>query len=199
MKTKPTNSSKNAQVIKFIIERLSGKLGRTHLLKMVYLADYHSHRLFGKSISTFKYIWWKEGPFDRTFYDCISSIKGSYIEEESIHYPSGNHVYMYRNIPTSMKYDDISEPEFYVLQYIIESYGKVDLQTLLDEVVYETEPMKELIKKRAYGKKIPMEIVDNVDKKLYEGLNPEDIIAGKKAVQEGRVRPLEEVFSALQS
>ncbi len=189
--------TKNAQIFKFIVERLSGKLGRTNLLKMVYLADYHSHRLFGKSISTFKYIWWKNGPFDNKFYGIVSSLKGDYIEEESVHYPSGCHGYIYRNIPKKMKQDGISETESYILEYVIKNYSKVDLQTLLDDVVYETEPMKAM-KKKDYGKKLSMDIVDNIDKDLYEGLNPEDIITGEKAVQEGKVRPLEEVFSALQ-
>ncbi len=198
-KIKPTHLSKNAQIIKFIIERLPDKLGRTHLLKLIYLADYHSHRLFGKPISEFKYIWYQNGPFDKSFYEYINGLKDSYIEEISVQYPSGCHGYVYRNKPTRMAYDDISEPEFYLLQYVIENYSKADLQTLLEEIVYETEPMKEAIKKRARGKRLRMKMVDNVDKKLYEGLNPEDIIAGKKAVREGKVHSLEEVFSALRS
>ncbi len=44
-----------------------------------------------------------------------------------------------------------------------------------------------------------MEIIDNKDKTLYEGVDPIDIIAGEKAVQEGNVISLEEVFCALQS
>jgi uncharacterized phage-associated protein len=198
-KIKPTHLSKNAQIIKYIVERLPDKLGRTHLLKLIYLADYHSHRLFGKPISEFKYIWYQNGPFDKSFYGYINSLKNSYIEKVSVQYPSGCHGYVYRNIPAQMKYDNISEPEFYLLQYVIENYSKVDLQTLLDEIVYETEPMKDVIKKKAYGKRLPMKIVDNFDKEIYKGLNPEDIISGKKAVHEGKAHSLEEVFSALQS
>ena len=96
-----------------------------------------------------------------------------------------------------MKYDSISESEFYLLQYVIENYSKVDLQTLLDEIVYETEPMKKAIENEAYGKELSMKMVDNVDKRLYEGLDPEDIIEGEKAVEKGKVRPLEEVFCIL--
>lgn len=198
-KIKPTHLLKNAQIIKYIVERLPDKLGRTHLLKLIYLADYHSHRLFGKPISEFKYIWYQNGPFDKSFYEYIDSLKESYIEEVSVQYPSGCHGYVYRNKPARMEYSDISGPEFYLLQYVIENYSKADLRTLLEEIVYETEPMKEAMKKGARGKRISMKIVDNIDRELYEGLNPEDIIAGKKAIHEGKAHSLEEVFSALQS
>ncbi len=198
MKTKPISRLKNAQIIKFIVERLSGKLGRTHLFKLIYLADYHSHRLFGKSISTFNYRWYQNGPFNSTFYDYVKYLKGKYIKEESVDFPSYRG-YVYHNMPKQMRYSNISEREFYLLEYVINTYGKVRLQTLLDEIVYKTEPMEKLMKKKAYGKSLKMKIVDNLDKETYEGLNPEDIIAGEKALQQGKVRPLEEVFNALQS
>ncbi|ODS32022.1 MAG: hypothetical protein SCARUB_02842 [Candidatus Scalindua rubra] len=198
MKAKPISRSKNAQIIKFIVERLSGKLGRTHLFKLIYLADYHSHRLFGESISTFNYRWYQNGPFNSTFYDYVKDLEGKYIKEEVIDFPSCRG-YVYHNMPKRMRYSDISEREFYILVYVINTYGKVKLQTLLDEIVYKTEPMEKLIKKKAYGKSLKMKIVDNLDKELYEGLNPEDIIAGEKALQQGKVRPLAEVFGALQS
>lgn len=198
MRVKHPSRSKNTQIVKFIVEKLSGTLGRTHLFKLIYLADYHSHRLFGKPISTFNYKWYQNGPFNSTFYNYIKELEGKYIREESIDFPSCRG-YVYHNMPKRMRYSDISEREFYILDYVINTYGKVKLQTLLDEIVYKTEPMEELIKKKAYGKSLKMKIVDNLDKETYEGLNPEDIIAGEKALQQGKVRPLEEVFSALQS
>ena len=193
-------STKNQQIFKFIIERLSGKLGHTHLLKLVYLADYHFHKLTGKSISTFKYTWHQNGPFDSSLYDDINSLKkGKYIEEQAVYFPTC-HGYVYHDVPHHMAYDKLSTQDLYMLEYVIKTYGKVNLQTLLEEVVYKTEPMKELTKRNALGERLPMEIVDNKDKKeLYEGLSPEDIIEGEKAIKEGKARPLEEVFSALQS
>lgn len=193
-------SSKNAQIIKFIIERLSGELGRTHLLKLVYLSDYHFHKLFGKPISTFKYVWHKKGPFDSTFYDHIKSLKEEgCIKEVAVEFPSCSG-YIFHDLPNQIEYDDLSVQDLYILEYVIRTYGKANLTTLLEDVVYKTEPMEELTTKDAYGERLPMEKVDNKDKEaLYEGLAPEDIIEGEKAIKEGKVRTLEEVFSALQS
>lgn len=193
-------STKNAQIIKFIIERLSGRLGRTHLLKLVYLSDYHFHKLFGMPISSFEYTWWKNGPFDSSFYDYINSLKAEdCIKEEEVYFPSCNG-YVFHDLPNQIEYDDLSVQDLYILEYVIKIYGKADLQTLLDDVVYKTEPMEELTTRKAYGEKLPMEIVDNKDKEaLYGGLAPEDIIEGEKAIKEGKVCTLEEVFSALQS
>lgn len=191
--------TKNEQIIKFIVERLSGRLGRTHLLKLVYLADYHFHKLTGNPISTLNYYWYQHGPFDRSFYDDINSLKGTYIDEQEVCFPSCRG-YVFHDISHQMKYDELSMQDLYMLEYIIKTYGKENLQVLLEDVVYKTEPMEELIKKNAYGVNIPMEIVNNQDKEnLYEGLNPEDIIAGEKAIQEGKTCPIEEIFSALQS
>lgn len=189
--------SKNEQIVKFIIERLSGRLGRTHLLKLIYLVDYHSCRLFGKPISTFVYRWHKHGPFDEEFYGCFKGLEPMYIREEEVAFPSGNG-YVFHNVPAQIEYKNLSAQEMYVLEYIIKTYGKVKLQTLLDEVVYKTEPMEELINKNAYGDRLPIELVNNLDKKLYGGLDPANIVEGEKAAQEGKVRSLEEVFSALQ-
>jgi len=193
-------STKNQQIFKFIIERLSGRVGRTHLLKLVYLADYHFHKLTGKSISTFEYRWYQHGPFDSSFYDDINNLKKeTYIEEKEVYFPSCSG-YVFHDTPHHMAYDELSTQDLYILEYIIKTYGKANLQTLLDEVVYKTEPMEELTKRNAFGESLPMEIVDNKDKAgLYEGLAPEDIIEGEKAIKEGKARPLEEVFSALQS
>lgn len=191
-------NTKNAQIIKFIVERLSGKLGRIHLMKLIYLADYHSRRLFGRPVSTFNYQWWQYGPFDKEFYTCIENLGNTYIREEAVSFPSCKG-YVFHDTQMRMKYNNLSEQEFYILEYVIRNYGKASLQTLLEEVVYKTEPMEELTKKKAYGEVLPMGMIDNVDKTLYEGLDPKEIINGEKAVQEGRTLSLEEAFNALQS
>lgn len=188
---------KNKQIIKFIVERLSGKLGRTQLMKLIYLADYHSHRLFGRPVSTFKYALWEYGPFDKRLYDYLQELSPNYIKEKKVYFPTYEG-YLYHDGPARARYS-LTEPEIYMLEYVISTYSQCDLHTLLEEVVYKTEPVVELIKKKTLGKRLNMKIVDNVDRALYEGLNPEDIIKGEKAVQEGKVVSLEEAFRALQS
>lgn len=195
MKVFPTIQAKNTQIIKFIIERLSGHLGRTHLLKLIYMSDYHARKLFGNPMSTFDYHWHNNGPFDRELYNCIDSLKDTHIREEKVYFPVCTG-YVFHNIPNKIKYDSLSEYELYVLEYVIKTYGKTKLQTLLEDVVYETEPMKALEK---FNDRLPMEIIDNKDKDNYEGVDPKDIIAGEKAVQDGNVLSLEEVFGAIQS
>ena len=187
---------KNEQIIKFIVERLSGKLGRTHLIKLIYLTDYHSHKLFAKSISTFKYSWNNNGPFDKSFYISIKVLVDKYINEEEVRLPSCKG-YVYHDTHNRVNFDKISNKESYLLEYVISNYGTTKLQVLLDDVVYKTEPMEKLIDEGGHGKTVPLEIVDCKDVDLYGGLNPEEIINGETAIQEGKVRPLEEVFGAL--
>ncbi len=89
-------------------------------------------------------------------------------------------------------------PEKYFVN-VIRNYGQVRLQILLEDVVYKTEPMEALTKKKSFGEALPMGMIDNINKILYGGLDPKEIINGEKAVQEGRTRSLEEAFNALQS
>jgi len=188
--------NKNAQILKYIIEHLSAKLGRTHLIKLVYLADYHSRRLFGNPVSTFDYYYDKQGPFNKEFYPCVESLKG-YVKEEEINF-SFYKGYLFHNTSKKIEYKQLSQYDLYILDYVINTYGKANLQSLLEDVVYKTEPMLEVVKKRTFKSKLPMDIVDNLDKKHYEGLSPENMVDSEKAIFEGKTQSLEEVLSALQ-
>lgn len=188
--------SKNTQLIKFIIERLTGKLGRTHLIKLIYLADYHSRRLFGKPVSTFNYYYDKQGPFNKELYSCIECLK-NYIREDEINFPYYKG-YLFQNLPQKMEYAQLTHYDTYILDYVINTYGKTNLQSLLEDVVYKTEPMLKVVKKRAFKSKLPMDIINNLDKKHYEGLSPENMVDSEKAIFEGKTQSLEEVLSALQ-
>lgn len=187
---------KNTQIIKFIVERLSRKVGRVHFLKLVYLGDYFSHRLLGKPISNFHYIWYEHGPFDKKFYDCLSKLKDAdLIHEEQVCFPAYQGYY-YHDIPKAMKFD-LSSTERYILEFVIRTFDKVSLNDLLEEIVYKTEPMVKAIESKAYGSELDLDQVNNLDKGLYQGLNPEDIIEGEKAVVEGRTRSIDEFFRAI--
>lgn len=188
--------NKNTQIIKFIIERLTGKLGRTHLIKLIYLADYHSRRLFGKPVSTFNYCYDKQGPFDKELYSCIECLK-NYIREDEINFPYYKG-YLFQNLPKKMEYTQLTHYDTFILDYVIHTYGKSNLQSLLEDVVYKTEPMLEVVKKRAFKSKLPMDIIDNLDRKHYDGLSPENMVDSEKAIFEGKTQSLEAVLSALQ-
>lgn len=187
---------KNAQIVKFIIERLQREVGRTFLLKLVYLGDYFSRRLFGRPISTFKYVWYEYGPFDKKFYDCVDKLsQKKSIHEESFCFALGKG-FRYHNLPKTMKYS-LTLSEQYVLEFVIRNFRRLDLKELLEEVVYKTEPMAEGIQKKAYGKALNMDQINNIDKALYGGLEPEAIIEAEKTIERGKTRPLDEVFGAL--
>ncbi|MFQ5862749.1 MAG: Panacea domain-containing protein [Candidatus Brocadiales bacterium] len=187
---------KNTQIVKFIVERLSRKVGRVYLLKLVYLGDYFSHRLLGKPVSSFRYILYEHGPFDKKFYDCISKLKeADLIREEQVCFPAYQG-YHFHDVPKAMKFD-LSNSERYILEFVIRTFGKVSLDDLLEEIVYKTEPMVEAIGKKAYGSELDMDQVNYRDKEMYQGLNPEDIIEGEKAIAEGRICSLDEFFSAI--
>ncbi len=60
----------------------------------------------------------------------------------------------------------LTEPEHCKIGICYKTYGKADFQSLLDDVVYKTEPMEELTTREAYGEKLPKDIIPELEKHL---------------------------------
>ena len=64
------NNKKLCSIIYFLIKN-SNNLGKTKLMKLIYLADYEFFKLYNKKISNLDYIRWDFGPFSPDIYDCL--------------------------------------------------------------------------------------------------------------------------------
>src|SRR3990167_3197938 len=82
--------SREEQLIAYFVTRCSGHLGRTQLVKFLYLADYEARRYLGKPLSGFQYFWHHYGPFDHAIYENLENLKTrGFVDEESILFPTG--------------------------------------------------------------------------------------------------------------
>lgn len=167
-----------------------GTLGRTRLMKLMYLADYESRRYLGKPISGINYVWHHYGPYDRTLQARINKLKRSkVITETPVLYPNGREGYLYcrgaMRAPISF-----TPAQVEIISYVARKYSQVELRELLDDVVYKTEPMQKALKegRKAKGKPLDMGSVNGA--KSADFTVPfEELLTRSASVRAGRFVP----------
>lgn len=180
-----THVSKTCQVIHYLVSRLPPhNPGKTKLVKLVYLADLESRQVNGAPITDMAYRWWNHGPWDEQFDQCVGTLTESgCIQVGTYPYHGWYGSIFYPLSP--IKYS-LTSSEKTILDYLIRSYGRTPLKELLEDIVYATPPMKDAISRKAYGKPLRMEIVDNQGKTQH-GMSLEDVLEGERLTREGAV------------
>lgn len=177
--------SKEEQLIAFFVNACSEPIGRTRLMKLLYLADYQARRYLGKPISSIRYKWHDFGPFDENLYVWLDNLKSQdLIRHEQVRYDGEKiaHTYAPSETPPTL---DLTPDEVDVLSFVCREYSQVALRQLLDEIVYQTEPMIEAKAKDAKGLPLQMEIVDNAKGRDFTVPYPE-LLARSRRLKSGQ-------------
>lgn len=187
--------SRNEQLIKFFVQAVPHRLGRTILVKLMYMADYEARRYLGAPISRFEWTREPQGPFDHAFYAARDALvdKGLLVELKDVT-PFGNPWYQYRDTPTLVEFD-FSPAERRVLEYIVATYGNHSREEILADV-YTTAPFK-AVEDSPRHTRIPMEIVDEARKREFGGVNLEELIEAEERFRRGLGVPGSEVIQVL--
>src|SRR6266480_3155690 len=105
--------SREEELVAFFVQRCGGdgNLGRTRLMKLLYLADYEARRFLGRPLSGAKYVWHLFGPWDPRLPTWINRLKGAAVLEETpVGYPSGKKGFLFtpgaKQIPLEMNIVD---------------------------------------------------------------------------------------------
>ena len=186
--------SRNAQVFLYFLRHSSG-LGHTRLLKLAYLADLEARRLLGSPISTLRYIFHRHGPFDPALYESVAELERAGLARvQEVRYPSGQHE---KQVVATTQAPDVSgftPAETQVLAYVARQYGGMDLGTLLQQVVYQTRPMR----RAERGASVPVEMENNVDRQEI-GFDLNEIIAAEQEAERGNYVTADAFFDALRA
>lgn len=186
--------SKNAQVLKFFAQQCEG-LGYVRLQKLAYLADLESRELLGRPVSDFEYIWYTHGPFDRCFYDALEELdRNELVHQEEKRLKNGRTFKHVQDTGRSVAFD-FTPAELEILIYVARTYTRTKLEELLDDIVYETEPMKEVAGR---GERLPMEIANN-KKRGDIGFDLDEVIAAEQRIESGAFVDLDTFFHGLQA
>lgn len=192
----PAQLGRAEQMLAFFVKHCAGRLGRTQLMKFLYLADYEARRFIGRPISDVRYIWHHHGPYDTQLPGRISALKAAdVIREDQILYPTGKQGFIYYSCDREV--DSTLEPiETAVLHYVCETYSRHSLQSLLDDVVYETEPMQHARVNEARHQPLDMSMVDN-QKRFDLGIAYDELLKRSVKAREKNVVEHEEAMALI--
>ena len=187
--------SRNEQLIKFFVQAAPDRLGRTVLVKLMYMADYEARRYLGSPLSEFTWTREPQGPFDSAFYSAKDSLVAQgLIVELTNATPFGNPWYQYQDTPTGAEFD-FKASERRILEYIVSTYGDQSREEILADV-YATAPFKAVEDKPRHTR-IPMEIADGIKKKEFGGVDLDELIEAAERYRRGLGVPGDQVIQLL--
>jgi uncharacterized protein YwgA len=139
---------KTLVVILYIIERLNGVLGKTHLQKILFLADLLSVKKFKEPITSLKFEKNHFGPFSYEVNSYVKHLQKKgfinikelpFINDEQKNYI--RYYYTYKSSTKKLLSQRVDAEKIVLLDDVINSFGNVSLQEILD-VVYKLETVK---------------------------------------------------------
>lgn len=124
----------------FFVFRHSGRIQRTKLIKLVYLADVLSYKRRGTTITGVDYIYYDYGPWSQVFYDALESTPE--IAEKLGLTPFGDVQYTYRGTVSKYQPKCLGTDERELLEEIDAEWGNRPLKAILEKV-YSSPPFAE--------------------------------------------------------
>lgn len=186
------NLNKTTKVLFYIISKLKGNLGRTKLIKIAYLSDYISRIFDGHPITYFDYILWDHGPFDFKFYNEIKSLEANNLIKENKEEQGGANYEILGNIENT----ELQTNEKFIVDSVVDKFGYLPLDILLDEIVYKTEPARKAREIGIKGTTLDMEDYNNLYKDKF-GIDFDTYLASIEARKRGERTPFDELINAL--
>jgi hypothetical protein len=177
------------QVILHLVKRLP-ELGRTQIVKLLYLVDLESHRQLGRPITGAQWKFHHHGPYWSGFIPALEQLERTgHLEPPRRFEFAGGTGYSYR--ATDGKAGPASEfspAEEAILAYVVREFGQRRLATLL-EVVYDTPPMKGAQR----GRRLNMRMVDLEGVIEAGGISLDDVVTAQAQLARGEGITLEEL------
>lgn len=186
--------SRNAQVLRYLLDAAPG-VGHTKLAKFAYLADLEARRYLGQPISTFEYKRWHFGPFDPSFYAAKDELVGAGFATSRKEWIGNYQGHCLEPTPAAVEYD-FSLAEAEVLRYVAQTYMSMTARGLCDDVVYETEPMKN--EGVGMWDHLPVEALNNSAKDKL-GFKLQRMLDGEASAKAGRTRSASTVMNELRA
>ena len=149
-------------IIFYLIERLDGVLGKTHLQKLLFLTDLLAVRKFKQKLTQIDYKKYHHGPYSEVVDEYTGQLtKQGAIEEKKYHISTGSGFYSryHKKKQGSIKsqlVDNLGAEKVLLIDDVIHSFGNMSLQQVLD-VVYELEIVKDA------KKNTPLDIAQSMD------------------------------------
>ncbi|MDK2373185.1 MAG: Panacea domain-containing protein [Candidatus Korarchaeota archaeon] len=125
------------------LEKTRVKVGRTRIMKILYLADLIAKSKLGRTITKTEYRYYFYGPYSREVIDAIIKLKNEGYLTDNTELTKFGLAHDYRPTEKAYKaqFEHLTKEEAEILDSVIRKFGRNELLRLLD-VVYATEPMR---------------------------------------------------------
>lgn len=159
-------------LIMYFVKMFPQKLGRTKLIKAVYLLDCEWYRIHGSTFTGLKYLRDNNGPFDTSFYKAKDSlISNDMLQEVPYTYLGGSRYefHLGMNAPDEIEFNGMAKC---IADDIILDLQSSDLNSFLERA-YSTKPMLSIQTKesergeKCYGEVLEMEKLKRSPKPLF--------------------------------
>ena len=179
-----TQLSRNAQLLKYFAQQYPG-IPRTRLVKLVYMSDVLARQYLGHPISTFRYVHHYFGPYDGAVESAAEELEAAGLaRQEFDRGPELTYKRLHDNgTPTPFSFT-LGENE--VLAYVSANYVQMPMREFLDDVVYETLPMKLSERRQA---PLEMSVLDHTGSKAV-GFDLERVLRAEQQAESGNYKTL---------
>lgn len=133
------------RLLLFFLNNSTRELGRTELMKYVYLFEYYYFQMFGKQFTNLVFERYKYGPNETEVINCINELDADGIIK-IIPYDNfyGGISYTHGISSTIDDKFDLAENEDLVASFIVDSLGNQSYRGVID-IAYSTPPMREIL------------------------------------------------------
>ena len=145
-------------------------------------------------MTAFDYYFHHHGPFDPALYDAIGELKQAGLVEEKREFYSGRKYEQRVSWTGSLAPGRFSAAEREILDHVRRTYAHLPLEQLLNDVVYQTEPMKAARR----GRRVPMVEQNNADRDEI-GFDLEEVLAAERDALQGNYMTGRDFFDALRA
>jgi Protein of unknown function (DUF4065) len=185
-------SAKISDLIAYLLNNVPS-VGRTQVVKFLYLADLEARKCLGKPLTDLNYVLDRHGPFDPKILAQLDAMDADgRVTAEQFSF-RGNQCYNYAKNQKTPRVVFSAEAEV-ILDHVVDLVRKHSLSKLL-EIVYDTEPVVDAKARNAFGKPLKMNLVNNARK--IPGLDLERVLRATKDLDDGKGRSLEKVLAEL--
>jgi Protein of unknown function (DUF4065) len=152
---------KTKSLILYFLKQSGKSLGRTELMKYVYLFEYYYTQMFGKQYTDLKFVRYKFGPNHSAVVEATYSLQeeGLISIDEYTNYFNGTS-YGHRLIQPDFTNYQLSQDAELVASFVVDLLWNKNYRGVL-EVAYNTPPMKEILEEeRVSGSQLYGRVID---------------------------------------
>lgn len=183
-----TAISKSAQVLKYFAQQYGAPpsragIPRKRLVKMAYLSDLLAREYLGRAITEFSYYRYKHGPYDRAIVSTIDELVKAGLAEDRQVWDGDYRKKLLLDTGVALAFD-FSAGEMEILRYVANTYLRMPMEELLEDVVYPSSPMRQTSRMEEV---LPMDSVNNRGAREV-GFDLEAVLRAEQEIDAGRFK-----------